>query len=70
MTLGELRAFFVSIKQYEPEDLNELLDFAQQYYVNGKIDLSQYRNLIRELEAIGAKKPDYILEEFVQRNAY
>ncbi|MFX3622778.1 MAG: YppF family protein [Ectobacillus sp.] len=69
MTLGELRKIFVAMKQYEPEDINELLDFAQQCYLKGEICLSQYRNLIRELEATGAKKPDYILEGVVQKNA-
>lgn len=59
----------MSLKQYEPEDTNELLDFAQQRYLQGEICVLQYRNLIRELEAIGAKKPDYIVDGLVQRNA-
>lgn len=69
MTLGELRVIFVGIRQYEPEDLNELLDFARQRYLIGDICLVQYRNVIRELEAIGAKNPDFILEGIVQTNS-
>jgi hypothetical protein len=69
MILGELRMIFVGVKQYEPNDVNELLDFARQRYLQGQIGLAQYRNVIRELEAIGAKKPYDILEGIVQTNA-
>ncbi|WP_028402743.1 YppF family protein [Ectobacillus panaciterrae] len=69
MTLGELRIIFVGIKQYEPADMNELLDFAGQRYLRGEMGLAQYRNVVRELEAIGAKKPDYMLEGIIQRNS-
>ncbi len=69
MTLGELRTIFFGMKQYEPSDMNELLDFAGQIYLKGKICVSEYRNLIRELEATGARKPDYVLDRFVQNNA-
>ncbi|MBO9128203.1 YppF family protein [Bacillus sp. 165] len=62
MTLGELRTIFFGMKQYEPANINELLDFAGQIYLKGNICLSKYRNLIRELEATGATKPDYALE--------
>lgn len=70
MTLGELRTIFVGIRQYEPSETNELLDFVQQRYLMGEICILQYRNLIRELEAIGARKPDYFVEEgIMQGNA-
>ncbi|WP_379967745.1 YppF family protein [Ectobacillus sp. sgz5001026] len=59
MTLGELRTHFISLKQYEPTDLNMLLDFAGQRYLQGSICISEYRSVIRELEAYGATKPDY-----------
>ncbi|MFP3122972.1 MULTISPECIES: YppF family protein [Bacillaceae] len=63
MTLGELRTVFVGVRQYEPTETNELLDFVQQRYVMGEICILQYRDLIRELEAMGARKPDYLVEE-------
>lgn len=58
MKLGELRSQFISLRQYEP-DLNMLLDFARQGYLHGSICISDYRNIIRELEEIGATKPDF-----------
>ncbi|MFB9757675.1 YppF family protein [Ectobacillus funiculus] len=63
MTLGELRTVFVGVRQYEPTETNELLDFVQQRYVMGEICILQYRDLIRELEAMGARKPNYLVEE-------
>ncbi|MDG4656140.1 YppF family protein [Ectobacillus antri] len=65
MTLGELRTLFIGLKQYEPVDSNELLDFARQSYLKGELALVQYRDMIRELEALGAKKPDYELEGII-----
>ncbi|ENQ3077804.1 YppF family protein [Bacillus cereus] len=62
MVLGDLKQEFVVKKGYEPEDLNELLDFARHYYLQGKICLSEYRSVIRELETIGATKPTYETE--------
>ncbi|ENQ3104638.1 YppF-like protein [Bacillus sp. 491mf] len=63
MVLGDLKQEFVIKKGYEPEDLNELLDFARNSYLKGKICLSEYRSIIRELETIGATKPTYETEK-------
>ncbi|WP_020059561.1 YppF family protein [Bacillus sp. 123MFChir2] len=63
MMLGDLKQEFVVKKGYEPEDLNELLDFARHYYLQGKICLLEYRSVIRELETIGATKPTYETEK-------
>ena len=63
MVLGDLKQEFVIKKGYEPEDLNELLDFARHSYLQGKICLSEYRSIIRELETIGATKPTYETEK-------
>lgn len=64
MSVNELRNKFIAFKQYEPEDGNELLDFAQQKYLRGEISITEYKQLIRELELNGAEKPYFsILEE-------
>jgi hypothetical protein len=59
MTLQELKHKFVTQKEYEAENVNELMDFLQICYVKGSITISIYRNLIKELELLGAKKPEY-----------
>lgn len=64
MSINELRNNFIAFKQYEPEDGNELLDFAQQKYLKGEISIIEYKQLVRELELSGAQKPSFsILEE-------
>jgi len=57
MNTADLKLNFIAKKDYEPSTLNELLDFAVQTYIQGKITISEYRNLIRELEAAGATRP-------------
>lgn len=57
MILGELKQAFSVKKGYVPENMDELLDFARHHYLDGKICLSEYRTLIRELEVYGAKIP-------------
>ncbi|EPZ38378.1 MULTISPECIES: YppF family protein [Anoxybacillus] len=58
MTIIELKNKFIATKQYEPIDANELLDFARQLYLRNELPLSVYRHLVRDLEALGAYKPD------------
>ncbi|AIK40002.1 hypothetical protein COM13_03505 [Bacillus pseudomycoides] len=55
MILGDLKQAFAQKKGYSTEDMNELLDFARHHYLEGKICISEYRVLIRELEINGAK---------------
>lgn len=43
--------------------MNELLDFARYHYLEGKICISEYRTLTRELETIGATKPAHTIVE-------
>jgi len=57
MNTADLKLNFIEKKDYEPSTLDELLDFAVQTYIQGKITISEYRNLIRELEAAGATRP-------------
>ena len=58
MTIIELKNKFIATKQYEPIDANELLDFARQLYLRNELPLGMYRHLVRDLEALGAYKPD------------
>ncbi|KEK22711.1 YppF family protein [Bacillus gaemokensis] len=63
MKLGDLKQAFVQKKGYSTEDMNELLDFARHHYLEGKICISEYRVLIRELETNGATKPTHAILE-------
>ena len=53
----------VSQKGYCTENANELLDFARHWYLEGKICISDYRTLIKELEINGATKPTTMTED-------
>lgn len=66
MLIQELRNTFIAIKTYEPMDNNELLDFARQQYISGKLTILEYRNVIRQLENGGASKPLYTFDDFVE----
>lgn len=59
MSLEELIVQFIKAKEDRPENDNELLDFLQQRYVKGALTITEYRFLLRELQARGAQKPDY-----------
>jgi len=59
MTLLELKNKFISLKSFEPTDLNQLMDFLQQNYLNGEVTFQHYRALIKELELSGANKPNW-----------
>ena len=62
MVLGDLKQAFSQKKGYCTENANELLDFARHWYLEGKIGISDYRILIRELEINGATKPSTMTE--------
>lgn len=54
MNVHELKHKFFQHREYETDNVNELLDFAKKVYINNEICISEYRNLVRELEAQGA----------------
>ncbi|MGZ0086081.1 YppF family protein [Geobacillus sp. C56-T2] len=58
MNVTELKHKFIAVKQSEPTEANELLDFARRLYLRGDISLAQYRDLARELERAGASLPN------------
>lgn len=62
MVLGDLKQAFSQKKGYCTENANELLDFAGHWYLEGKICISDYRTLIKELEINGATKPTTMTE--------
>ncbi len=66
MLVQELRNIFIAVKKYEPMDNNDLLDFARNLYLLGKITILEYRNIIRLLEKEGASKPVYTFEDYVE----
>lgn len=57
MSVHELKQMFTQIKNYDPSDANELLDFAGQCYICGQISIIDYRNIVKILEENGATKP-------------
>lgn len=66
MTILELKEKFLQKRSYSNEDACQLLDFAKQTYINNEISLKEFRNVIRELEALGAQNTDTIYESAVK----
>jgi len=60
MTVHELKLKFLQIREYLTDDVNELLDFSKKAYVHNEISIRDYRNLVRELENLGAKIPEIL----------
>lgn len=58
MTVHELKLKFLHIRNYLTEDVNELLDFTKNAYIHNEISIREYRNLVRELENLGANIPE------------
>ncbi|MFD1707166.1 YppF family protein [Siminovitchia sediminis] len=69
MTIHELKEKFVEKRSYAIEDACQLLDFAKQTYINNEISLKEFRNVIRELEEIGAQNIDVFFESAVKAEA-
>ena len=58
MTVHELKVKFFQFREYETDNVNVLLDFAKKNYINNAISINDYRNLVRELDSLGALQPD------------
>ncbi|WNS73992.1 YppF family protein [Bacillus sp. DTU_2020_1000418_1_SI_GHA_SEK_038] len=58
MNVHELAMKFFQMRNYSPESVNELLDFTKKSYIHNDICITDYRNLVRELEAQGAEVPE------------
>jgi hypothetical protein len=57
MHVHELKVKFFEVRNYQAKEVNELLDFAKSMYIHNQISISEYRNLVRELESLGAVVP-------------
>ncbi|WP_133243501.1 YppF family protein [Pueribacillus theae] len=62
--MGELIQWYVERKN-EPSNVDGLLDFIQQLYIHGTIPIQEYRTLFREIDKLGAEKPEYYFEKQV-----
>ncbi|KOP83200.1 YppF family protein [Cytobacillus praedii] len=58
MNVHELNMKFLQMRNYSPENVNELLDFTKKAYIQNDICINVYRQLVRELEAQGAEVPE------------
>lgn len=58
MNIHELKKKFQQLQDCDPEHVNELLVFSKRAYIQDEITIDVYRNLVRELEALGAKLPN------------
>ncbi|WP_071395552.1 YppF family protein [Bacillus tuaregi] len=65
MTIHELKLKFLQLRDYLTDDVNVLLDFTKKEYVQNKISIIEYRNLVRELENLGAKFPDIFIDHSI-----
>jgi YppF-like protein len=66
MNVHELQKKFHQLREYTPENVNELLDFAKKAYIHNEISSTDYRNLVRELEAQGAAVPESYKDNTLQ----
>nr|WP_080849146.1 YppF family protein [Cytobacillus gottheilii] len=60
MNIHELKQKYQQLRDCDPEHVNELLDFSKRAYIQNEISIDVYRNLVRELEAQGAKLPNQL----------
>ncbi|MCA0988399.1 YppF family protein [Guptibacillus algicola] len=63
MSIKDLISTFEEVKGKQPASADELLDFAQANYLRGHISLHEYQCCFKELNAQGAKKPEYFSEK-------
>ncbi|WP_174733971.1 YppF family protein [Mesobacillus harenae] len=62
MNVNELKLLFAQMRDYTPESVNELLDFAKKSYIHNEISINDYRILVRDLESQGAVVPEILKE--------
>ncbi|QKY68569.1 YppF family protein [Lentibacillus sp. CBA3610] len=54
MSIFELITIFEMDRNQPPESINALLDFYQQKYITGEIDITYYRKIYHYLDRQGA----------------
>ncbi|USK72319.1 YppF family protein [Peribacillus asahii] len=52
---------FKLVKDKNPLDVNELLDYIQKSYIDGELCIVEYKKLFFELDKRGAQKPESFL---------
>ncbi len=70
MNVHELRVKFFQFREYDTENANELLDFAKRVYIQNEISICDYRNLVRELESLGAVIPEDNIDHSLIENSF
>ena len=58
MNISELKSRFIQSRDYNTDDVNELMDFAKKAYIHNEINIKEYSLLVRDLENKGAVIPD------------
>jgi hypothetical protein len=58
MNIHELKSLFIQKRNYSYENVNELLDFAKLTYIHNEISINDFRQIVRELELLGAEIPE------------
>lgn len=58
MNIHELKSLFIQKRNYSYENVNELLDFAKMTYIHNEISINDFRQIVRELELLGAEIPE------------
>jgi hypothetical protein len=58
MNIHELKSLFIQKRNYSNENVNELMDFAKMTYIHNEISINDYRQLVHELELLGAEIPE------------
>jgi hypothetical protein len=66
MDIGDLKRRFIQSRNYTPDHINELMDFAKKAYIHNEINLKEYQLLVRDLEAHGAVAPDINKESLLK----
>ena len=58
MLVEDLIQQFKLVKDKNPLDVNELLDYIQKSYIDGELCIVEYKKLFFELDKRGAQKPE------------
>jgi hypothetical protein len=68
MDIGELKKRFIQSRDYTPNHMNELMDFAKKAYIHNEITLKEYQLLVRQLEANGAVAPENSMDSLIKNS--
>jgi Lhr-like helicase len=68
MDIRELKSRFNQSRDYSTDDVNALMDFAKKAYIYNEISITDFRNLVRELETLGAAVPEEPENSLIKMN--